>query len=1012
MATIRNAILMQDRMTPVFNKMFTAMQRTLDVMEGLNGASKDVMSDTSGVKQAQQAINSARNDIVKLQKDLDVLSNKKINVAVNVQKNKAQELSGFTNKGASIGVPEAQLAGTPPISVAQLTPPKNIYVPLTKEAEEANAASLKVQSSINGIRAPNDLVTTFTQSGSVGRNAGRIISAAMTQASDNAAKVNVESLKFTKALAGVDYQATALGGNSFGQQMKAQLDRVNKEAEELNQNLQETQQQANNAGSSMKLLNLSAGIALARQAWDAVSGSAAYLDNLSSIQARLNNINDGTQTTTQLQSKIMAAANRSRASYQDMADSVAKLNLLASDAFSSNDQAIAFSEQLNKMFVISGTSAQEASAAMYQLNQAMASGRLQGDEFRSIIENAPMLANAIAKSLGVSRAKLKEMSSEGAITASVIKKAMADCADEVNEQFEKMPMTFSQSMNLLQNEAAAKMQAVADTFSNVLNSGDIQIIADAFGGVITVAAYTAMAAIKALSVVLGFLGNNMNWIGPIVAGLTVAFGAYTAVLIANKIASLAGKAAAIAQAIAEYAKAGAMGTSVSATAAATAAQYGLNTALWACPVTWVVAGFIALIAILYAVIGAINQFCGTSISVIGVIAGAVFALGAVIYNVGAMVYNFIVFVLVSIYNIGLSVIANLGTLVNWLGVFVANLAILVLNTIITALVGLYSLVLIIVAGLATAWDYVWKFIANLAISAAEWVVNTWNTGVNNIQKFLANIGKIGATVFKSVAEAAGSAASALANAFIKGANKAIDGINWIIDAINLIPGVDISKADKIGEVNWKPDTSGFDSYISDMDKILNSTPEKVSFDKFEYDGFQMPDLPNLDDYTLDYLTPEEWTTPEGLLDPGDYYADFKNISDAYNNGYKWGENLENSIGDFFNGSDLGIPDDVANDVSNIADMLGKGNNGDNNVGKVGKVGSVGKVEDDIELSDEDIKMLKDIASTKYINKFTTLQPNMTVQFGDVHETADIDELMDAIETMTEQALSETILEER
>lgn len=949
MVTIRNAILMQDRMTPVFNKMFTAMQRTLDVMEGLNDISSKAMADTSGVKLAQQAINSARNDIVKLQKDLDILSDKKVNIAVNVQKDKAQQLSGFTNKSASPGVSVAQVAGTPPISaMVQPTPPTNVFTPLTQEAEEANAAALKVQRSINGIRAPNDLVSTFTQSGSAGSNAGRVISAAMDRARESTTKINTESLRFTKALAGIDYQATSLGGNSFGQQMREQLDRVNREAEELNDNLEETQRRAENAGGSMKLLNLSAGIALARQAWEAVSGSAAYLDNLSSIQARLNNINDGTQTTTELQAKIMAAANRSRASYQDMADSVAKLNLLASDAFTSNEQAIAFSEQLNKMFVVSGTSAQEASAAMYQLNQAMASGRLQGDEFRSIIENAPMLANAIAKSLGVSRAKLKEMSSEGAITADVIKKAMADCADEVNEQFEKMPMTFSQSMNLMQNTVASKMQAVADAFSNIINSGDMQVIADTFGSAITIAAYTAIAAIKALSVVLGFLSDNMSWIKPIAIGVAAAFGLYTAALIANKVASFASKAAAIAHAIAEYARAGAMGTSVSKTAAATAAQYGLNTALWSCPITWVVLGFIALVAILYAVIGAINQFCGTSLSVIGIIVGAVFALGAIIYNIAILVYNALVLVIT----------------------------------------GIANFFLIAGAAIAAAWDYAWKFVANLAISVAEWVVNTWNSAVNSVQKFFANCGKAGATVFKNIASAAGSAASALANAFIKGANKAIDGINWIIDAINLIPGVDISKAKKFSTVNWKPDTSGFDSYISEMDKIINSTPEKVSFDRFEYDGFKMPDL----------------------LSPDEAYGDFMDIGDAFNNGYKWGENLENSIGDFFSGDNLSIPDDIANDVSNIADLLGKGT-GNNDVNKVGKVGSVGKVDDDIELSDEDIKMLKDIASTKYINKFTTLQPNMTVQFGDVHETADIDELMDAIETMTEQALAETILEE-
>ena len=206
--------------------------------------------------------------------------------------------------------------------------------------------------------------------------------------------------------------------------------------------------------------------------------------------------------------------------------------------------------------------------------------------------------------------------------------------------------------------------------------------------------------------------------------------------------------------------------------------------------------------------------------------------------------------------------------------------------------------------------------------------------------------------------------------------------------------MDIGKVGEIGKANIKVDTSGLDSYISEMDSILNSKAEKVSFGRFEYDGYQAPDL----------------------LNANDYYADYKDLGQAYQNGYKWGENLQNEIGDYFKGQD-----GVEQDVGNIADYLETGaknlgggsgsGSGKNNIGKVGKVGSVGKVEDSIELSDEDIKMLKDIASTKYINKFTTLQPNMQVTFGDVHETADIDKIMDAIEDMTEKALAETILEE-
>ena len=143
-------------------------------------------------------------------------------------------------------------------------------------------------------------------------------------------------------------------------------------------------------------------------------------DQLTQIRARINLINDGSQSTAEIMDKIYSAANRSRGSYLDMADSVAKLNMLAKDAFSSNDEAIYFVEQLNKQFKISGASVEETTSAMYQLTQAMAAGKLQGDEFHSIMENAPMLAQSIASEMGLAVGQLKEMSSQGLITADII----------------------------------------------------------------------------------------------------------------------------------------------------------------------------------------------------------------------------------------------------------------------------------------------------------------------------------------------------------------------------------------------------------------------------------------------------------------------------------------------------------------------------------------------------------------------------------------------------------------
>lgn len=183
-------------------------------------------------------------------------------------------------------------------------------------------------------------------------------------------------------------------------------------------------------------------------------------DSMTQTTARLDLINDGLQTTQQLQDKIVASANRSRASYSDTANVVAKLGILAGQAFTSNDEMIAFTELMNKNFVIGGASVQEQTAAMYQLTQAMAAGRLQGDEFRSILENAPLLAQSIAKYMGKTTGELREMSSQGLITADVIKNAMFAAADETNKRFADIPMTFSQVGTIVGNTLLQTFQPV------------------------------------------------------------------------------------------------------------------------------------------------------------------------------------------------------------------------------------------------------------------------------------------------------------------------------------------------------------------------------------------------------------------------------------------------------------------------------------------------------------------------------------------------------------------------
>ena len=239
-----------------------------------------------------------------------------------------------------------------------------------------------------------------------------------------------------------------------------------------------------------------AGISMMGMALKEVATTAAQTaDRLTSIRSRLNLVNDGTQTTADLMNKIYDAAQRIRGGYDDMADSVAKLNMLAKDAFSSNDEAIEFVEQMNKQFKISGASIQESSAAMYQLTQAMAAGKLQGDEFHSIMENAPMLAQSIAKEMGMTVGELKNVSSEGMITADVIKNALFNSAEETNAKFAEMPMTFAEVGQSIQNEAIMAFQPVLEQLSSLTADGAFQ---DFVGGIAV--AFRAMAAAAQVSI--------------------------------------------------------------------------------------------------------------------------------------------------------------------------------------------------------------------------------------------------------------------------------------------------------------------------------------------------------------------------------------------------------------------------------------------------------------------------------------------------------------------------------
>lgn len=394
--------------------------------------------------------------------------------------------------------------------------------------------------------------------------------------------------------------------SSLGKSISASLDQVKAKAQkvfgvEIPGLMDAAKSGAAFAGAAIGIE--AAGRALKDMAVNAVKTT----DQLTQLRARIDLINDGSQSTAEIMDKIYAAANRSRGSYLDMADSVAKLNLLAKDAFSSNDEAVYFVEQLNKQFKIAGAGVEETTAAMYQLTQAMASGKLQGDEFRSIMENAPMLAQSIAQEMGLSVGQLKEMSSQGLITADIIKNALFNSAEETNQKFAEIPLTFQDIGTQLQNDLitafAPVMQEIGNMTSSDLLQGALNELAFSFK-VVAAAAQVSIATIRgafsALSVVINtgksivssfaqLFITSMPAVAVAIAGVTAAFVGYKATLIlcSTQTAALTVKAVALktvelASAVATRAHAVAMGVlraAMAGTAAATAVLSGGMVAL-------------------------------------------------------------------------------------------------------------------------------------------------------------------------------------------------------------------------------------------------------------------------------------------------------------------------------------------------------------------------------------------------------------------------------------------------
>lgn len=380
--------------------------------------------------------------------------------------------------------------------------------------------------------------------------------------------------------------------------LSGQLDTIESSITSANDRQKQLNQSFRNGTSAANgLLQKVKNLAIAYGGMQAVSKLVGLSDQLTGTKARLNFLVDDGGSVAELESQIMASAQRSRSYYLDTASAIATMGANAGAAFSGNDELIAFMEQVNKQFVIGGASAQGQSAAMLQLTQAMAAGALRGEELNSILDNAPGIARAIESYMGIAEGSIKQYAEQGLITSEVVKNALFAAADEVNAKFESMPMTWAQAANIFKNSLLSIFSPVLDQINAIANSADFQTmlygILDALAGVANIASMV----ISLLTAGASFIISNWDYIGPMLMGI------------------------------------------VTALIAVSAAQAVVNAVMAANPVMLIVIGVGMLIGLLYAAAQQFATMTGVASSGFGVITGGINVVIQFFVNLGLTVAN-------------------------------------------------------------------------------------------------------------------------------------------------------------------------------------------------------------------------------------------------------------------------------------------------------------------------------------------------------------------------------------
>lgn len=769
MATIRTAIELQDNFTGVLYQVINSVNLGLSAMEDLHQTMNSPV-DTASIEAARDSINQA------------TLAVQQLDAAMQGLETPASETPTAPTNSAPVvlpvqpDIPDPLVDQPAPVDLpVEPEQPEPVQVPVHWQSDNMEVfTSTGIERFEQEVQSANNMLNILNQTQS--RIAAQ---AAQTDLFPDNAIADMNNMQnrlqaIQQRIQTIESNPLNMGSDTANaelEQLRGQLDQAVQEQEALNRAVEnmdveaanqaylrlsqtvgnteryirdnvdeqgrfnrEIEEGTNEANSLMQTIK---GAVAAYATIQTLSAALNLSDQLTSTTARMNLMNDGLQTTQDLQNMIYLSAERARGSYQATADAVSKLGLMAGDAFGSSQEIIAFMEQVNKQFTIAGTEAAGVDAAMLQLTQAMASGVLRGEELNSIFEQAPTIIQTIADYLDVPIGSIREMAAEGQITADIVKSAMFAAADETNAKFESMPKTFSQIWTSFQNTALMAFQPVLQRMNEIANSEAFQtFVNNAIEGLSMVAGI-ALEIFDLLVGVAGVVADNWSWLSPIIYGVAAALAVYYGWLLLTKGAEMAMAAVHGIVAVAKGIMAAATMLVTGATWAETTAQYGLNAAMYACPIVWIIILIIALIALFYAAVAAVNKFAGTSVSATGIICGAFMVALAFIGNIFVALWNLVVDVFVLIYNL-VATVAN----------FIGNVFTDPIGAICRLFFDLADTVLGILQALASAIDAI--FGSNLAGSVqgwrdslGGWVDDTFGKGEEVMAKMNADDMKLG-----------------------------------------------------------------------------------------------------------------------------------------------------------------------------------------------------------------------------------------------------------------------------